>query len=242
MSYQQMAQVYDRLMADAPYDQWKNFTTEMIRSYHPDTRSILDLGCGTGEITRRLRTDGYQLTGVDLSAEMLSIAEQKATDDIQWLKQDITRLEGLQHYDCVISYCDVMNYLTEESQVQAAINNAYHALNQNGLFLFDVHSKEHMEAHLMGETFAEVYDDLSYVWFCDPGEEEGSVIHDLTFFVQQEDQYVRFDEQHEQRAYAAKDIINWIEEAGFVLKRMTADFDTQPKTDGNRLFFVCQKV
>lgn len=236
-----MAQVYDTLMKDAPYEEWCLYTKSMIQNYLPKAQSILDLGCGTGEITRRLHNDGFKMTGVDLSSDMLTIAEQKSPASIQWLRQDVTELEGLSEFDCVISYCDVMNYLVEEEQVLDAFSNAYDALVPGGLFIFDVHSEGHVEQHLLGETFAEVYDDLSYIWFCDPGEEPHQVVHDLTFFVRDGTQFIRFDEQHEQRAYPLTDLKRFLEQTGFNVNRITADFHTDSQTDGDRLFFVCQK-
>jgi SAM-dependent methyltransferase len=242
MSYRQMAQVYDRLMADAPYDEWIAFTKIMINEFHPHVKTVLDAGCGTGEITHRLSGEGYRLTGVDLSEEMLSMAQQKnPQSDIQWLHQNMTQLEGVSQFDCVISYCDVINYLTDEEEVRNAIISVYDALNENGLFLFDVHSIDHIHQDLYGSTFAEVYDDLSYVWFCDPGETDNSVVHDLTFFVQDGTRYIRFDEKHEQRAYSSKNLQAWLKKAGFEIKRICADFQEQPSQKGDRLFFVCQK-
>ncbi|WP_079530338.1 class I SAM-dependent methyltransferase [Halobacillus hunanensis] len=240
MSYQQMAQVYDVLMKDAPYDQWVTWTKQIVQHYHPGAQRILDLGCGTGEITSRLADHGWQLTGVDLSEDMLTMAASK-DQTIQWLRQDITDLKGLHGYDCIVSYCDVMNYITDESSLDAVFKHAYQALSEQGLFLFDVHSVDHIVNDLCGQTFAEVYDDLSYVWFCDPGEEEYSMIHDLTFFVRYHKDYQRFDEQHLQQGYHLETLQKAIEKAGFTLQRVTADFSVNPAERGDRLFFVCQK-
>ncbi|WP_139376908.1 class I SAM-dependent DNA methyltransferase [Halobacillus salinus] len=236
-----MAHVYDRLMEDAPYAHWQSYTREMINAYLPGASSILDLGCGTGEITRRLHEDGFRVTGVDLSSDMLTIAQQKSPASIQWLHQDITNLEGLTGYDCVVSYCDVLNYLVDPEQVTQAFANAFEALRPQGLFLFDVHSVEHVEQHLLGQTFAEVYDDVSFIWFCDEGDQPNKVVHDLTFFVQQGATYERFDEQHVQRVYDLQDLKQWLKQTGFNIKQVSADFQTAPHTDGDRLFFVCQK-
>ncbi|MGP4061642.1 class I SAM-dependent DNA methyltransferase [Halobacillus sp. H74] len=242
MSYGEMALVYDRLMKDAPYDLWVEFTKQMIGDYQPDTRTILDIGCGTGEITHRLQQIGFQLTGVDLSSDMLTVAQQKdPRANIQWLKQDMTNLEGLDQFDCVISYCDVFNYLVEESQVKCAFENIYDALHSDGLFLFDVHSLEHIHNDLSGATFAQVHDDLSYVWFCDPGEEDNSIVHDLTFFVQSGEIYQRFDEVHHQRGYMLDDLKNWLEDTGFLIQQISADFNRHYSTEGERWLFVCKK-
>lgn len=242
MNYQRLALIYDRLMAEAPYEEWVSFANEMIERYHPDVQSIVDLGCGTGEITKKLYESGYQITGVDLSEDMLAVAQQKSPSAIQWLCQDVTRLDGLKEYDCVISFCDVINYLTDELEVKNAFKHAYNALKNEGLFLFDVHSISHIQNDLYGHTFAEVYDDLSYIWFCDPGESENSVIHDLTFFVEETGKYVRFDERHRQKGYPLATLKQWLEKTGFIIRQISADFNTYSSERGDRLFFTCQKI
>ncbi|MFQ3542705.1 class I SAM-dependent methyltransferase [Halobacillus rhizosphaerae] len=237
-----MAEVYDQLMADAPYSEWVSLTQKIINQYHPDIQSILDLGCGTGEITCRLSEAGFQLTGVDLSEEMLSLAAQKSPGTkINWLHQDIRELKGLENFDCIVSFCDVLNYITTEEDLQRVFKNAYHSLTDSGLFIFDVHSLHHIQDHLLGETFAEVYDDISYIWLCDPGDMNDTVVHDLTFFLQSEDVYERFDEQHVQRGYSVSEIERQITSAGFQLLNICSDFKLDGSRDGDRLFFICQK-
>ncbi|MFC7060700.1 methyltransferase domain-containing protein [Halobacillus seohaensis] len=242
MSYQQMAEVYDELMKDAPYDQWVAWTKHMIEKYGPRTQQMLDLGCGTGEITTRLSAD-FQLTGVDLSAEMLSVASSKErSDQVRWLRQDIAQLEGLYGFDCVISYCDVINYITDESQLTSVFSHVNTALNDQGLFMFDVHSVDHILENLYGQTFAEVYDELSYIWFCDPNETEFSITHDLTFFLQKGNLYDRFDETHYQKGYPIDVLKKLLKQTGFVIERISSDFSCDESYEGNRIFFVCRKV
>ncbi|UOQ93801.1 methyltransferase domain-containing protein [Halobacillus shinanisalinarum] len=236
-----MAEVYDELMKDAPYDQWVSWTTYMLNTYRPEAKRLLDLGCGTGEITTRLSNQGWHMTGVDLSEEMLSIASNK-DQSIQWLSQDITNLQGLCNFDCIVSYCDVINYITDPISLDSTFNHAFKALETNGLFLFDVHSVEHIVTDLYGQTFAEVYDDLSYVWFCDPGEKEYSIVHDLTFFIRHHNEYRRFDEHHHQQGYELSTLKQAIKKAGFTIQQVCADFSVNPASDGDRLFFVCQKL
>ncbi|WP_237418575.1 class I SAM-dependent DNA methyltransferase [Halobacillus litoralis] len=242
MSYRDMARVYDRLMEDAPYSSWVSFTKDQMHHHGITGSRILDVGCGTGEITHRLDQEGYQMTGVDLSEEMLAVAQQKnPRSSIQWLKQDMTELEFPVSFDTVISYCDVFNYLQEPEQVKASFNRVHAALEEGGLFLFDVHSIDHIQRDLSGSTFAEVYDDLSYVWFCDPGEKENSIVHDLTFFIQEGAGYHRFDEVHDQQGFELRDLKAWLEEAGFSFQGVYADFSTEPDAEGDRWLIACTK-
>lgn len=237
-----MARIYDLLMEDAPYGKWVEFTKKMVHRFKPDAQSMLDVGCGTGEITHRLQQEGFQMTGIDLSSDMLTVAQQKdPRSNIKWMHQDMTALEGLKGYDCVVSYCDVFNYLTEDYQVQRAFDSIYYSLDAGGLFMFDVHSLDHIQEDLSGATFAEVRDDLSYIWFCDPGEKLNSVVHDLTFFVQNGKNFQRFDEVHEQRGYERKVLECWLNQTGFELLGLYSDFSEKPSSDGERWLFICRK-
>src|SRR5690606_7349567 len=147
MAYQLMANLYDRFMEEAPYDKWVQFTESIINRNNLHVSNIVDLGCGTGEITVQL-SEKYSITGGDFSTDMLAIAEQKAMESkqkIDWVHQDIRNLSGLSGYDLAVSYCDVINYITSESDVQKVFSNVYELLNNNGIFIFDVHSLSHVE-------------------------------------------------------------------------------------------------
>ncbi|WP_186576469.1 class I SAM-dependent DNA methyltransferase [Aquibacillus kalidii] len=246
MSYQKMAYVYDVLMEDAPYDDWMLFAEQMFKQYGSSVQTVADLGCGTGQLTRRLAKRGYHLLGVDYSSDMLTYAQQAAAEEnlsIQWYKQDLRQLEGFHQIDAAISFCDVINYVTDKEDVKQVFQRIHNVLKQGGLFLFDAHSMRHVEENLKGETFAEIYDDLTYVWLCQPGEEEGEVYHELTFFVQDNDRYERFDETHHQRTFSINEYKQWLKEAGFTVRGIYSDFSieqTEANT-GERIFFVCQK-
>ncbi|MCY9456984.1 class I SAM-dependent methyltransferase, partial [Bacillus inaquosorum] len=110
MIYQGFASVYDELMSHAPYDQW----TKWIEASLPEKGRILDLACGTGEISIRLAEKGFEVTGIDLSEEMLSYAQQKVSSNqpILFLQQDMREIAGFDgQFDAVAICCDSLNYL-----------------------------------------------------------------------------------------------------------------------------------
>lgn len=202
--YSQFAHVYDAFMKDAPYDMWVSFTEEVCRKYHLSIEKIIDLGCGTGEISLRLAKKGYFVTGVDLSQEMLTIADQKSQVQdlhVNWIEQDLRTLEGISGFDLAISYCDVINYIAELDDLKKTFGNVYRGLRENGLFIFDVHDVEYVKDHLIDHTFSDVSDDMAYIWNCFGSHIPGEMFHELTFFQKQGHHYIRFDEDHYQRTY-----------------------------------------
>lgn len=78
MTYERFAYVYDELMKDAPYEKWLMILTAKLEQYGIGGRKVLDLACGTGEITVELAQHGFDVSGVDLSDEMLMVANEKA--------------------------------------------------------------------------------------------------------------------------------------------------------------------
>lgn len=246
MVYKQMAYVYDKFMADAPYDEWVHFTQSILGDRQ--IKRIADLGCGTGEISIRLRELGFEIIGIDYSEDMLTYAASKANEknvSVTWLHQDLTEMEGLEGIDLAISYCDVINYITGKAQIKEVFRRTYNSLNQSGMFIFDVHSIFQVEQNYKNQTFADVLEDMSYIWFCSEGEETGEMFHDLTFFVLDNGKYVRFDEYHHERTYPISFYKKTLKEVGFTNVKVYADFSLEPEhlhDQSERIFFVAEKT
>ena len=247
MSYGRFAYVYDFLMSDVPYDNWINLFISKKEQYNIAGSKVLDVACGTGEFSVRLAEKGYSVTGVDLSDEMLAIAKVKADQSgvtIPFYQQNMIELDMGEQFDSIVIFCDSLNYLHTESDVQSTFQRVYEQLKSGGLFMFDVHSVFKIEHVFAGQTFADVQDEVSYIWNSFEGEEPFSVEHELTFFVKEEesDQYDRFDEDHYQRTYDIETYKGWLADVGFTVKEVLADLEDQtPAEDSERILFVAIK-
>lgn len=244
MSYQQFAYFYDQLMEEAPYELWISYLKQKINQYGITGRRILDVACGTGSISIPLAKEGFEVTGVDLSTEMLAVAQMKANEEgltIPFYHQNMVEMAGFDPFDCIVVFCDSLNYLYTEEQVKKTFENIYSLLKSNGLLLFDVHSLHKINEVFVGNTFGSNDDELSFIWHCFAGEAENSVEHELTFFSKVNDYYQRFDECHIQRTFSQAEYTKWLKEAKFIVHEVT-DFDQKPVNDETeRIFFVCQK-
>ncbi|MGE6629231.1 class I SAM-dependent DNA methyltransferase [Bacillus sp. NPDC077027] len=241
MIYQGFASVYDELMAHAPYDEWVQWIDQHIQP-HAD---ILDVGCGTGEISLRLAKKGHNVTGVDVSEEMLSFAQQKAQahhQHLQFLQQDMRELTGFeQTFQAAVICCDSLNYLKNENEVEKTFKNMFQLLEEDGILLFDVHSPYKMEKVFPGATYADQDEDISYIWQSYQGDEPYSVIHDLSIFVRSGEVYERYDETHEQRTYPLELLTKLLTSVGFDLLKVTADFSDDPPREHTERFFISAK-
>jgi SAM-dependent methyltransferase len=247
MSYEKFAYLYDELMQDAPYDQWINFVLEHLKEQHLEGNSLLDLACGTGELSVRFAQHGFKVTGVDLSSDMLAVASAKAEGHgvkIPFFEQDMAELEGLGSFDIIGIFCDSLNYLLTEEKVLNSFIKASQSLKKDGILFFDVHSIFKIKELFIDQTFTLCDEHIAYIWNSFPGTYPNSVEHELSFFVKDpsDGKYNRFDEFHEQRTFSIDQYSGWLEEAGFEILEISADFEEKtPQPDSERIFFMARK-
>ncbi|MFE8703237.1 class I SAM-dependent DNA methyltransferase [Cytobacillus sp. FJAT-54145] len=247
MTYGKFAYLYDELMQDVPYDSWANTVLNKAKQYGIEGKKLLDLACGTGELSVRFAHLGFDVTGVDLSDDMLTVAHSKTEasgKNVSFFQQDMKELELADEFDIIGVFCDSLNYLSLEEDVQQTFRQIYKHLKQKGLFIFDVHSVYKITEVFADSTFTHDDEQICYIWSCFEGEHPYSVEHELTFFVHDEftDKYDRYDELHTQRTYPITTYKKWLEESGFEILEITADFkETPPQMDSERILFVARK-
>ena len=135
-SYRDFARVYDEFMDQTPYDEWLLNILNIFKEYKIDKDAqVLDLGCGTGKMARKLAREGYQVTAVDNSMDMLEIAASEEDDHILYVLQDMVSLELPQQVDAAVSICDCMNYILEEEDLKEARD--YYGNRSLRIFLAD---------------------------------------------------------------------------------------------------------
>lgn len=247
MSYERFAYLYDQLMQDVPYENWVSLVEAYKRKYSVEGNKLLDLACGTGELSVRFAREGFEVTGADLSTDMLSVAKAKADGlglPIRFFQQDMTELDDLGEYDIIGIFCDSLNYLPDEQAVRQTFEGVYRLLKKGGLFLFDIHSVYKMDHIFADATFTSDDEDITYIWNSYNGEQPHSVEHELTFFVfdEQSGKYDRIDELHFQRTYPEGTYRQLLEETGFIKIDITGDYLMEaPKPDAERIFFAMIK-
>lgn len=245
--YDRFAEVYDELMENVPYDDWFTWLEEGLNKYRLFSPQILEVGCGTGTLLRKLIKRGYEVDGVDASAPMLAIATEKMrplSSQPLLVQQDMRSLHLDKKYDVIIVFCDSLNYLTEEEDVRRAFHSFWHHLKTEGLLFFDVHSLHYVEEVLHGFSFAEDREHMAYLWNIFPTERKGEAIQELTLFMKRDSScYERFFEVHPQRTFPIDTYKKLLSLERFELLGTYADFTwEQPKNQSERLFFVAKKM
>ena len=244
-TYETFAAVYDAVMDDSLYDLWTDFSLRHLPKSQ-DKKKLLELACGTGIQSVRFAQAGFEVTGLDLSQEMLTIAEKRAIaakQSIKFQQGNMLDLSQAGQYDFVTCYSDSICYMQDEVEVGDVFKEVYNALNDGGVFIFDVHSTYQTDEVFPGYAYHENAEDFAMLWDTYADEAPHSVVHELTFFIQEDDgSFSRHDEVHEERTYEILTYDVLLEQAGFQSFELYADFeDKAPSRTSARWFFVAKK-
>ena len=268
-SYTDFAEVYDEFMDATPYEEWCSRLIQIIKKHgisKPQTdvdksgmsdeelalaserNLVLDLGCGTGTLTELMAEAGFDMMGIDMSADMLLIAMDKRAQsrhDIMYLCQDMRELELYCTVGTVICVCDSINYVLEDEEVIETFSRVNNYLYPKGLFIFDFNTNYKYSEVIGDTTIAENREDCSFIWDNYYDEESHIKEYDLTIFVREEAEtevFRRFQETHYQRGYDLQEMLHFVAKAG--LKFVVAcDADTEGEVTEvtERVLMVCRE-
>lgn len=244
-SYTSFAEVYDEFMDNIPYEEWASYIIKLLQSHNIYDGLMLDLGCGTGTLTRILSKKGFDMIGIDNSTDMLEIArsKQENPDNILYLLQDMREFELYGTVKSIISVCDSINYITDPNDLLTVFKLVNNYLDPKGLFIFDFNSVHHYQDILADNTFAEDRQDNSFIW--DNYFDEESCINEymLSLFIKQEDGlYKKYIEEHYQRGYSVSEITSLISKSGLKLVSVFDAFtENEPTEESTRIYVIARE-
>lgn len=257
--YNAISRVYDRLNAEIDYASWADFVEacfDRFLSARPEL--VLDLACGTGSMTIELATRGYDMIGVDGSAEMLSEAYTRAIDQqgILFLQQDMREFELYGTVGAVTCCLDSLNYLLSPEDLDRCFACVHNYLDPDGLFLFDMNTPY---------KFREVYGNNAYVledelvWDEGLDTEERAAVYcgwqntyhpetgicdfDLSLFEELPDgTYRRSDEHQQERCYTLDEIKASLKKANLELLGVWSDYAFSTPTDTTERWYFAARA
>ncbi len=246
-AYGALAQVYDIFMEDVDYDMWLDYLRQIWQRYGVSPVRVTDLGCGTGSMTLRLAKAGYDVTGIDISEEMLALAEQKCRMqgcEAALYCQDMCDFSLPQAQDCIISLMDCMNYLTEAAELSAAFACVANALTSEGLLIFDLNTEYRFREIYGSNTFAYTTEDAAYIWenFYDTQEKINEYAVNIFQKKEKDGTYTRTEEFHYEKAYTTKEVEKLLTQNGLELLECFAAYGfLPPEEETERIFYVARK-
>ncbi len=246
LSYSAIAECYDALNSHIDYSSWASFLHSEIRAGGvSDGSLVLDLACGTGNITLPLAALGYDMIGIDLSESMLNVARSKrGGQDILWLCQDMRSFELYGTVGAVVCCLDSINYLTSKKDLAKCFSLVHNYLDPDGIFIFDINTPYKFEK-VYGENHYILEDDGIYCgWQNYYSKKSGRCDFALSVFYEKGDgSYERFDEIQTERCWSMRTVKNLLASSGFNIIKTVSGFDCRPLSDTDeRAYFVCRAI
>ena len=243
-AYHNLAASYDRLTNDVDYEATVAFYEEILKREGLAPRTVVDMACGTGSVSEILARKGYEVTGVDLSEEMLTEAMMKTMDmenHPMFSCQNLRDLRLPRAVDMAVCALDSLDYITDPADCEAAIRRAYRVLNPGGIFIFDVNTPEKLRA-MDGQMFIDEDDDVFCVWRGEFDEETNICSYGMDLFQRAGEKWVRSFEEHREYAYSQDQLMGYLKKAGFTNIEVYADrlFEA-PREGEQRIYFKARK-
>ena len=239
-AYEALAASYDRLTNDVDYRATVDFYREILAQEGLHPRTAVDLACGTGTVSLLLARQGLDVTGVDLSEEMLTMAQQKAEgleNPPRFVRQSLQELTLPRGVDLAVCALDSLDYITDPQDCAEAIRRVYRALNPGGIFIFDVNTPEKLRA-MDGQVFLDEDEDVYCVWRGEFEEETNICSYGMDLFQRQGRLWRRSFEEHREYAYSAEQLTGFLKAAGFTGIRVYGDRRMEPPQPGEQRIYL----
>ena len=243
-AYKALAVSYDRLTSDVDYSAVVDFYNQILTREGLKPRTAVDLACGTASVAIRLAEQGLQVTAVDMSEDMLTVASQKASgmdSPPRFVCQPLQELHLPKGVDLAVCALDSLDYITDPVDCAQAIKRIYKALNPGGIFIFDVNTPEKLRA-MDGQVFLDEDDDVYCVWRGEFNEETNICSYGMDLFQRKGNSWHRSFEEHREYGYSQEQLIGYLKDAGFTHIEVYADrrFEA-PAVGEQRIYFKARK-
>ncbi len=247
--YDLLAPFYDELNSDVDYMALATYLKDVLEKNTIGTvKTIVDIGCGTGNVTIPLARYGYEMVGVDLSPEMLSVALDRAddagvSDKIQFVMQDMTELNLYAPVDAVVCTLDGVNHLSNRQALVTCFQAVYNALRPGGMFLFDLNSLYKFEKVYANEVYTMQTEDAFCVWQNDYHPASKYCDFWITLFQRGAGGlYTRYETVQREHYFSVTTVKHALEAAGLTLLNITGGQDGHAVTENDeRWYFTAMK-
>lgn len=214
--YKNFSKVYDKFMEYSDYGAWEKQIEELIAIEKPEGNRLLELGCGTGELLLRMAKN-YRCDGLDLSPEMLTIAQKKLKHrDVKLFLGDMVEFSTGEKYDIILAMFDTVNHLVSIEELEEHFKSVKASLNNEGIYIFDVVDREFMNAMFKGGVFVDNRKDFSCIW--EHQVEDGIDYIEATYFLKiSKNAWERYTENYSKKIFTFEEIEKIAKDSGLVV-------------------------
>ncbi len=237
--YDAISELYDRVNSHVDYEGYAARVVTYLRENGvPDGALALELGCGTGRMTRLLTGAGYDMIGIDNSEGMLSVAREDLSDSILYLLQDMCEFELYGTVAAAVCFLDGMNHLTRSGELEKCFRLVHNYLDPDGVFFFDLNTPckfetEYGQRDIIIEDGGDVL-----LWQNDYNKDRKLCDFYLSAFIEGEDgRYDRSDTWWRERCYSMRYVKSLLEKCGFAdVRFMDETLTDEPTADAMRWY------
>ena len=208
---------------------------------------VLDLGCGTGKVTQQLQDEGFDLIGIDASAEMLIRAQTEAFQREEalrplYLQQDIAAFELYGTVNFIYTSLDTFNHLSPEA-LDSCLDLCVNYLHPGGLLFFDLLSLSYMKEKMGGNIYYELDEDYALLWTNAFSEKENVNRAAVTLFTRAGDSdfYERSETEITEYWHAPERLAGRLKAAGLRVKLKEYDKEAAVPAAEGRIFIAAYK-
>ena len=135
------AEWYDVILGKDEYEKNAKFVSQQLQKFK--VKTVLELACGSGLYLFPLKKNGFDVEGLDISKEMLTVAK-KRSKDVKLYQQDMTNFNTKKKYDAILILNSGLALLPNHSLIDKTIKRCQNNLNEKGILLIDIpnHKKD----------------------------------------------------------------------------------------------------
>ena len=242
-AYDPFAWIYNKHWGDSFLPVAMPVLENLVLSRVPKNTRILDLCCGTGQLAQQLAEQGYRVTGIDGSAEMLRYTEENAPV-VEFIHADVRYFRLPYKYRAVISVFDSLNHIMSIKELKSVFGCVYNVLRKGGLFMFDLNTKAGYEKE-WGGNYNIIEDDHVCAHLSTYNTKRRIATFDATVFRLIDGDWYRNDFVLYQKCHSTARVKSALKSVGF-MDIETYGFDWLAgliplNKDTRRAFFLCRK-
>lgn len=242
-AYTATAVLYDDFRGESP-NMWAAYLDELFVKYgEKKPRTLIDLACGTGSVTAALCRLGYDVTGVDISEEMLALAQRRAPAALL-LHQDMRSLDLYGTYGGAVCCLDSVNYLPSYDDFKRTLSRLHNFLDPGALFIFDINTEKRFREKYGKNDFILESKNGLIAWSCDYKPRLKKCDFYLSCFIPDGDgKYIRRDEEQTEYVYKDAEIRRLSEETGYETVAALDRISFQPANENSeKVHYIFKRI
>ncbi len=244
--YSSFAAFYDMFTLNVEYKKRTDYICRLFKKYGKMPTLLLDAACGTGSFSCEFAKKGISVIGVDISSDMLSVANEKKHEenlDILFLNSSLSELDLYGTVDGAVCMLDSLNHITDYKELKKSLSRISLFLEKGSLFIFDVNTIFKHHEILGNNTFVLENEDVFCVWQNSFNEKKKTTEICLDFFQKNGENYNRYSEKFCERAYSDEELIGALNSVGLEIVEVLGECSMKAPTENTqRKVFVTRKV